>query len=225
MANNIIEFKKISIRYPDKILFNNLNLNISKGSFHYIMGKSGAGKTSLLKLLYTFNVPYEGQIYFFDRALSKISKSEHQKLKQRIGIAFQNFYLLDHLNVLDNLTLPLRINNTCATKARSRGLDLLDFIGLSKEIEHFPHQLSGGQKQRLVVARALITKPDLFLADEPTGNLDDENAVLLMRLFEAINAQGVTVMLATHNKDLVATFPHNKIFIDKGRIFKELPKT
>ena len=216
---NILEFKNVSVNYGDKCVFSNVNLQVEKGSFNYIMGKSGVGKTTLLRLFYNSNISFDGKIVFMDRNLGEISAYEHQKLKQKIGVAFQNFYLLDHLNALDNVTLPLRIEGVDYLEANKRGLDLLEFIGLVECMRLYPYQLSGGEKQRLVIARALIGKPALFLADEPTGNLDDENIVLMMRLFEAINQQGVTIMLATHNKDIVDNFTHEVIAIDNSRVY------
>ena len=218
--NKIVEFNDVSVSYDTSTVFRNINFDVIEGSFHYVVGESGAGKTTLLRLLYMARVPYSGRIKIFGQNIQALSHDQCQMLKQQIGVVFQNFYLLDHLNALDNVTLPMRIMGVNQAQAEQKAREMLLWLGMQGYEKHYPHQLSGGQQQRVVVARALISKPKLVLADEPTGNLDDKNAIMLMELFEGLHKMGITVLIATHNKDIVAEFPHDQILLQGGTMTK-----
>lgn len=171
------------------------------------MGESGAGKSSLLKLMYAAFRSYGGSVQVFGRDSRYLTPRDICLLRQKMGVVFQDFHLLNHLTCLDNVALPLRLKGESWSFARRRASELLEWIGLSGERLMFPETLSGGQKQRIVIARAVVNRPSLLLADEPTGNLDDENAFKLMELFDELNRVGTTVVLATHNRFLPTLCP------------------
>lgn len=168
-------------------IFKGVTFNIEKGSFHFLTGPSGSGKSSLLKILYLGLKPSWGSIHLFGEDTLKMKPMLLPLLRQKIGVVFQEFKLLDHLKVVDNVSLPLRVRGLEARRGHKHAQELLDWVGLGDCIEAYPHSLSGGQKQRVAIARAVITRPQLLLADEPTGNVDDEMAMKLLHLFEELN--------------------------------------
>lgn len=210
---NIIEFKNVTLQYGERSIFRNISFSIKEGSFHFLTGESGAGKSSLLKLIYQGNENYSGDIKIFNQNLKTITKVERPKFRQKIGVVFQSFNLIDHLSALDNVSLPLRIMGFSPDDCISRATKILDWVGLGDYLHALPETLSGGQQQRVVIARAVIANPRILLADEPTGNVDDKIAVKLLELFEGLNQMGTTVIIATHNKDLVQEFPHPELHL------------
>lgn len=217
-TEEIIRFDNVSLKYEKDFILQNISFSLQKGSFHYLTGESGSGKTSLLKLIYFANDKYYGNIKLFQKNIKIISKKERPLFRQKIGVVFQDFNLLDHLSALDNVTLSLRIKQAPQKKCISLAKELLDWVGLGDHIDSTPKQLSGGQKQRVVIARAVIAKPDILLADEPTGNVDDKTAVNLLELFEKLNKLGTTIVIATHNRDLVTEFSYPEIHIENKSI-------
>ena len=223
--NNIVQFEKVSLSYQEgKNVLSDISFALPQGSFHYLMGASGAGKSSLIKLIYLGFRGYRGSIQVFGRDLINIHGQEMASYRRQIGIVFQDFLLLDHLSVLDNIALPLRFKGESWSEARTKGLELLNWIGLKGLADASPQNLSGGQKQRLVIGRAVINRPSLVLADEPTGNVDDENAVKLLYLFTELNKRGTTVIFATHNRDLVLEFPHPALYLENSRLHVIFPQ-
>lgn len=217
-----IRFETVGLRYglgPE--VLHDLSFTIEPGEFRYILGPSGAGKTSLLRLLYLAHRPTRGLISMFGHDIATASRPELAGLRRRIGVVFQDFRLLDHMTAHENVALPLRIAGANETELRQHVTELLTWVGLADHLHARPATLSGGQKQRVAIARAVITRPDLLLADEPTGNLDEALGLRLMYLFEELNRIGTTVLIATHNKGLVAHNPHAVMRLAGGTLEAE----
>jgi cell division transport system ATP-binding protein len=215
----VIELNQVTLAYgKNQSVFRDVSFALPAGSFHYLMGPSGSGKTSLIRLLYGGNSAYDGRVSIFGRDLRTMKDEELPLLRQQMGVIFQDFYLLDHLSALDNVALPLRIQGSSWARARKVAEEVLDWIGLCDCLESYPTTLSGGQRQRVVIARAIINRPRILIADEPTGNLDDENALKLLYLFEELNRQGTTVLFATHSRELIRAFPHEILFLRAGTL-------
>lgn len=193
-----------------------ITFHVAPGSFYFLNGASGAGKSSLLKLLYLAHRPSRGNITMFGQDLSTLSRHQLPPLRRRIGVVFQDFRLLSHLSVFENVLLPLRIAGGDDTRARTNVAELLDWVGLGKRLEDMPETLSGGEKQRVAIARAVITKPSLLLADEPTGNVDDRIGFRLIRLFEELHKTGTAVLVATHDEGLASRFPYPRMTLHDG---------
>ena len=219
---NVVQFDGVAVRYgrgPE--ILQDLQFALPAGSFHFLTGPSGAGKSSLLRLIYLGQRPTRGRIVLFGRDVSAARRYELPALRRRIGVVFQDFRLLDHLTTLDNVALPLRISGASEQDVRKFVPDLLNWVGLADQVDAHPPTLSGGQKQRVAIARAVIGRPDLLLADEPTGNVDDTIAMRLMYLFEELNKLGTTVVVATHNENLVSRLDYPRLVLDRGRIRNE----
>lgn len=219
-GGNILKFDNVGLRYklgPE--VLRDVSFAVATGSFHFLTGPSGAGKSTLLRLMYLGLKPSRGRVLVFDRDVATTDRSELPALRRRIGVVFQEFRLLDHLTALDNVALPLRVRGLREPDIRRHVSELLSWVGLADQIEARPSTLSGGQKQRVAIARAVIGRPDLLLADEPTGNVDDQIALRLMRLFEELNKLGTTILVATHNEGLVSRFPHNpRLHVERGQV-------
>lgn len=182
-----------------------VDLTLPRGSFHFLTGASGAGKSSLLRLIYLAERPRRGRIRLFGKDASEASRAEIPGFRRRMGVVFQDFRLLDHLSVFDNAALPLRV---AGRKPRDYAADveeMLHWVGLGARLDARPAALSGGEKQRLAIARAVINRPELILADEPTGNVDADMAGRLLGLFQSLNRLGTTVLIATHDRGLAET--------------------
>ncbi|MEI9905049.1 MAG: ATP-binding cassette domain-containing protein [Asticcacaulis sp.] len=208
----VVEFHDVSLRYDsgpdsdgedDGAILKGLNFKLAAGSFHFLTGPSGAGKTSLLKMIYLSQQPTAGVISLFGEAIRAGDRAQSAALRRRLGIVFQEFRLLDHLNVFDNAALPLFVHGQAFKTYRDDVTELLTWVGLKHRLQAMPHVLSGGEKQRLAIARAVVTRPTLILADEPTGNIDYAMGLRLMRLFIELNRLGATVLIATHDESLV----------------------
>lgn len=215
----VVAVDGVSLRYgagPE--VLRDVGFSLERGAFAFLTGPSGAGKSSLLRLLYLAQRPSRGRVRLFGRDVSALSRRELPRLRRRIGVVFQDFRLLDHLSATDNVALPLRIAGVPEADVRRHVPELLRWVGLAEHLETRPPALSGGQKQRVAIARAVIGRPDLLLADEPTGNVDDAIAMRLMYLFEELNKLGTTVVIATHNHYLVQRFPHPLLHLEDGRL-------
>jgi len=199
-------------------LFTEVNLSIQRGSFHFLTGPSGSGKSSFLKMLYLGLKPTWGSIELFGEDVLKIEPSRMPFLRQKMGVVFQEFKLLDHLKVVDNVSLPLRVRGMDGGQSRKQAEEILEWVGLEKSLDVYPHSLSGGQKQRVAIARAVIARPQLLLADEPTGNVDEEMAVKLLYLFEELNRMGTTVIVATHNPRLLEKTSYPQLRFMEGTL-------
>ena len=215
--SDIVRFEGVGMRYSlGAEVLHDISLSFPAGSFHFLTGPSGAGKSSLMRLMYLAHRPSRGSIALFGQDVSTIPRQELAALRRRIGVVFQDFRLLDHLTALDNVALPLRIAGAKEAQIRDQVAELLRWVGLNEQIDAKPTTLSGGEKQRVAIARAVIARPQILLADEPTGNVDGEIAIRLMYLLEELNKIGTTVVVATHNDELLKSFPHPQIRIENG---------
>lgn len=210
----------VTLRYDSsEEILSGIDLVLKPGSFSFLTGASGAGKSSLLKLLYLAQPPTRGEVCLFGRPTSRLSRDQLSALRRRVGVVFQEFRLLGHLTAYENVALPLRVMGRKESQYRRDVEELLSWVGLGERLHKRPETLSGGEQQRVAIARAVVTQPDLLIADEPTGNVDPEMAVKLLRLFEALNRLGTTVVVATHDIHLLKKVPDSLIMrLDKGRL-------
>lgn len=221
----MIKYEHVGLRYgigPE--VLTDVSFTLEPGSFHFLTGASGAGKTSLMNLLYLGRKPTRGSISMFGQDIGQLSRKELVPLRQNIGVVFQDFRLLPHLSAFDNVALPLRIQGKSEREVRNNVEELLDWVGLGDRMYALPPTLSGGQQQRIAVARAVIARPRLLLADEPTGNLDDEMGLRLLSLFEQLNRMGTTMVIATHSQILMDKFNHSRMVLEQGHLNIETPK-
>jgi cell division transport system ATP-binding protein len=195
-----------------------LSFQIEPHTFQFLTGPSGAGKTSLLRLLFLSMRPTRGLISVFDSDTATLSKDELAALRRRIGIVFQDFRLLDHMNTYENVALPFRVMGRDEASYRSEVMELLHWVGLGERVGALPPVLSGGEKQRAAIARAVIARPQLLLADEPTGNVDPNLAQRLLRLFIELNKSGTSVVIATHDIALMDQYDARRLVLHEGRL-------
>jgi cell division transport system ATP-binding protein len=217
----IVKFDNVGLRYgTDPEVLSNLSFTLYPGSFYFLTGASGAGKTSLLKLLYLAQRPSRGAIRMFGQDLVTMPRERLPDLRRRLGVVFQNFRLVPYLSAFDNVALPLRLSGTDEKKVLKAVGDMLDWVGLSHRAHAIPATMSGGEQQRVAIARAVIARPRMLIADEPTGNVDPEMALKLLRLFEALNNRvGTTVVVATHDVHLLKKVPDSLIMrLNKGQL-------
>ena len=216
----IVHFDNVGLRYgTDREVLSDVSFTLYPGSFYFLTGASGAGKTSLLKLLYLAQRPSRGMIRMFGTDAITTPRESLPMLRRRLGVVFQDFRLVAHLSAFDNVALPLRVAGVSERELAKPVADMLDWVGLTERMHARPAQLSGGEQQRVAIARAVIGRPDMLVADEPTGNVDPEMAVKLLRLFEALNRLGTTVVVATHDVHLIRKVPDSLIMrLDKGRL-------
>lgn len=223
-AVEIVSLDHVSLSYANgHRVLRDVSYSFLAGSFHFLTGMSGAGKTSLLRLIYHAISPTQGNVTVFGRDVSDLSASELPAFRQKMGLVFQDCRLIDGLNVLDNVALALKIGGSELRRARQYAAELLEWVGLAAHLFDYPQTLSDGQKQRVAIARAVITRPVLLLADEPTGNVDDQTALKLLYLFEELNRVGTTVIMATHNHSLVAQLPYPELQVHQGRLLVSDP--
>ncbi|EKE08915.1 MAG: ATPase involved in cell division [uncultured bacterium] len=222
MSNMIAELLGVGHQYQDgPEVFKGVSFNIEKGSFRFLTGLSGSGKSSLLKVLYLGLKPRWGSVKLFGEDTFKMKPTLVPLLRQKIGVVFQEFNLLDHLTVIDNVSLPLRVRGVDEKRSHKHAGELLNWVGLGDCLKAYPPSLSGGQKQRAAIARAIITRPQLLLADEPTGNVDDEMATKLLCLFEELNKTGTAVLIATHNQRILKKFPYLQLTLKDGTLLQQ----
>ena len=220
----ILAFDDVSMRYgrgPETL--KGLTFSLTPGSFHFLTGASGAGKSSLLKLIYLAAKPTRGVIHLFGQEVAAVPLAEKPLLRRRIGVVFQEFRLLEHMSAFDNAALPLRIAGAKPDTYRQDVAELLTWVGLRSRMHAMPATLAGGEKQRLAIARAVVNRPDILLADEPTGNVDHEMALRILRLFVELNRLGTTVLIATHDQDLVARSGKPVLHLEEGRLTRMSP--
>ena len=215
-----ISFANVSANYDNgRDVLSDVSFNINNGSFYFLTGPSGAGKTTLLRLIYQLHKPSNGQIKLFGQDCDNLSRNDISALRSKMAIVFQEYSLISHMTVFDNVALPLRVRGVSGDKIKKLVTKTLEWVGLGKYANAYPKELSGGQQQRVSVARAIIVQPLILLADEPTGNLDDENASRLMELFVQMNKMfGTTIILATHNKKLMENYSFPVITIDNHHV-------
>ena len=215
----MIEFTNVGLRYghgPE--ILRDLSFRIEPGSFHFLTGPSGSGKTSLLRLLLLSLKPTRGQVKLFGRDVMSLDHDAMLDMRRHIGIVFQEFRLLDHLTTFENVALPLRVRGEPEAVYRSNVTELLEWVGLGERMDALPPLLSGGEKQRAAIARAVIGRPDILLADEPTGNVDPDLSLRLVRLFAELNKLGTTIILATHELPLLDAFDFPHMSLKDGQV-------
>ncbi|MBB4075761.1 cell division transport system ATP-binding protein [Bartonella fuyuanensis] len=215
----MIHFENVGLRYgmgPE--VLRDISFHIPPGSFQFLTGASGAGKTSLMRLMFLALKPTRGHIDLFGTDTALLKRQELPAIRQRIGVVFQDFRLLDHMTTYENVSLPLRIKGQEEATYRSEVEDLLCWVGLGDHIHVLPPVLSGGEKQRVAIARALIDQPEILLADEPTGNVDPPLAKRLLRLFIELNRFGTAVIIATHDIALMEQVAARRMLLHNGRM-------
>jgi cell division transport system ATP-binding protein len=215
----LIHFENVGLRYgmgPE--ILRDLTFDLPKGSFQFLTGPSGAGKTTLLRLLFMSLQPTRGLIKSFGRDITSIPRGELPMLRRRVGIVFQDFRLLDHLTTYENVALPLRVRGKAEQTYKQDVIELLKWVGLGERINVLPPVLSGGEKQRVAIARALIDRPEILLADEPTGNVDPPMARRLLSLFLELNRLGTAVVIATHDLALMDQVDARRMILTDGRL-------
>lgn len=218
--DEIVQFDNVGLRYgTDREVLSNVSFILFPGRFYFLTGASGAGKTSLLKLLYLAQRPSRGAIRMFGTDVITLPRDRLPAYRRRMGVVFQDFRLVDHLSAFDNVALPLRVAGVREADLQAPVADMLEWVGLAQRADARPATLSGGEQQRVAIARAVIGRPDMLVADEPTGNVDPEMALKLIRLFEALNRLGTTVVVATHDVHLLRKVPDSLIMrLDKGML-------
>ena len=219
-TGTIVQFDNVGLRYgTGSETLSDLSFSLRAGGFYFLTGPSGAGKTSLLKLLYLAHRPSRGLIRLFGEDMVRLPRRRLPAFRRRIGVVFQDFRLIPHLSAFDNVALPLRILGLPEKELKGTVNEMLDWAGLAHRASARPATLSGGEQQRVAIARAVIAKPDLLVADEPTGNVDPEMATRLLGLFDALNKLGTTVLVATHDLHLIGRIPRAEMLrLDRGQL-------
>ena len=219
-----VELDGVGLRYGGgPFVLRDLSLSLPPGSFRFLTGPSGAGKTSLLSLLYLAQRPSNGIVRLFGTDVTSARRGRLPAIRRKLGVVFQDFRLLDHLSTFDNVALPLRIAGVSEVEVKNNVTELLSWVGLEEMMEFRPAILSGGQKQRVAIARAVVNQPRLILADEPTGNVDDAIGLRIMQLFIELNKLGACIVIATHNEHLVSQFGFPRLTLSDGHLEKLPP--
>ncbi len=220
----MITFKEVSKVYPGHTALQQVSVEIADGSFVFLIGPSGAGKTTLLRLLIRDTLPTKGQVFIDDWEVNKIKRRHVHLLRRKVGMIFQDFKILPDRTVYENVALGLEILGKKSSEIKSRVGDVLDLVGIADKRNYFPTQLSAGELQRTSIARAIVGGPKILLADEPTGNLDPETAWKVLEIIEQINKLGTTIVMATHNVDIVNHLKKRTIIIHGGQVVSDEEK-
>jgi len=223
---NIIKLKNVKKQYKNgTTAIYDLNLDIEKGSFVFIIGGSGSGKSTLMKMLYREEKPTTGQIIVGGLNVAKLRNSKVYKLRRKLGIVFQDYRLLPKLTVYENVAFAMEVIGATKQETRVKVLKALEIVGLKNKVHSYPDQLSGGEQQRVAIARAIVNNPKMLLCDEPTGNLDPEMSIEIMQIIEKINKDwGTTVLVVTHDKDIVNRMKKQVITLKEGRLVNNIAK-
>ncbi|QHN50996.1 cell division ATP-binding protein FtsE [Geobacillus stearothermophilus] len=221
----MIEMQDVYKTYPNGVVaLNGINVRIKQGEFVYVVGPSGAGKSTFIKMMYREEKPTSGKIIVNGVNLAKIKDSKVPLLRRNIGVVFQDFKLLPKLNVYENVAFALEVIEESPKAIRKKVMEVLDLVGLKHKVRSYPNELSGGEQQRVSIARSIVNSPKIVIADEPTGNLDPETSWGIMELFEKINDRGATIVMATHNKEIVNATRRRVIAIENGKIVRDEAK-
>jgi cell division transport system ATP-binding protein len=219
---NMIEMTDVFKTYSNGVLaINGINVKIDQGEFVYVVGPSGAGKSTFIKMMYREERPTDGKIVINGTNLAKLREKKVPYLRRSIGVVFQDFKLLPKLTVFENIAFALEVIGENPRIIKKRVLDVLDLVQLKHKARFFPNELSGGEQQRVSIARSIINNPGVVIADEPTGNLDPDTSWEIMSIFEEINNRGTTVVMATHNREIVNTMKKRVIAIEDGKIVRD----
>lgn len=215
----LIQFEQVSLSYDQgRPVLADVNFALPRGGFYFLTGPSGAGKSSLLRLIYCAEKPTSGRIFLFGHDTTHATRPELPALRRQIGVVFQDFRLIPHFTALENAALPLRLAGAEENYIERHSRELLEWVGLGERLHAFPAELSGGEQQRVAIARAVVNRPRLLLADEPTGNVDDDTAVKLFHLFDELHKMGTAVILATHQHNLVERFNKPALRLKAGHL-------
>lgn len=221
----MIEMQDVYKTYPNGVVaLNGINVRIKQGEFVYVVGPSGAGKSTFIKMMYREEKPTSGTIMINGVNLAKLKDSKVPLLRRHIGVVFQDFKLLPKLNVYENVAFALEVIEESPKVIRKKVMEVLDLVGLKHKVRSYPNELSGGEQQRVSIARSIVNSPKIVIADEPTGNLDPETSWGIMELFEKINDRGTTIVMATHNKEIVNATRRRVIAIENGKIVRDEAK-
>ncbi len=220
----MLTFYNVEFSYKNQPVFTDLNLEIGQGDFVFLIGKSGIGKTTMLRMIYMDLFPDSGYVEVGEYSSETITEKQIPFLRRKVGMIFQDFQLLSDRNVYDNLAFILQVTGNPAKSIKKKVMSVLSEVGLSHKLKNMPHQLSGGEKQRVAIARALINDPFLILADEPTGNLDPDTSEEILTILKKINSRGTSIIFATHNYELVRRVDSKIIKLDGGKALKVLIK-
>ncbi|MGD9487452.1 MAG: cell division ATP-binding protein FtsE [Calditrichaceae bacterium] len=217
----MIEFYNVAVDIDGKSILRNITFRMLKGEFVYLVGASGAGKSTILRLIYMDLFPSEGMVVVENFSSAKIREKEIPYLRRKVGVVFQDFKLLQDRNVFDNVAFALRVTGVKGAEIKRKVMRVLAEVNLGHKRNHYPAELSGGEQQRVAIARAIVNDPIIVLADEPTGNLDDHSSLEIVKILEKINHQGTAVLMATHDNNIVSRFPNRTIKADKGILRQE----
>lgn len=218
----MIVMKDVYKKYPNGVVAaNGINVKIGRGEFVYVVGPSGAGKSTFIKMMYREETPTSGSIMINSINLATLRSKRVPYLRRQIGVVFQDFKLLPKLNVYENVAFALEVIEETPKEIRKKVNEVLALVGLTQKARMFPNELSGGEQQRVSIARSIVNSPKVVIADEPTGNLDPETSWDIMNIFEQINSRGTTIVMATHNKEIVNTIRHRVIVVDGGMITRD----
>lgn len=219
---DLIRFKNVKKQYKNGVTaIYDLDLNIKKGEFVFIIGSTGCGKSTLIKMLYREEKPTSGKILLSGKDVAKLRNSKVYKIRRKIGVVFQDFKLLYKSTVFENVAFALEVFGAPKSEIYSKVIKVLDLVGLKNKAKNYPTQLSGGEMQRVAIARAIVNGPKLLICDEPTGNLDEVTSMEIMKVLEEINKLGTTVIMVTHDTDIVNKMKKRVILLDSGRIVKD----
>ena len=226
MAEAILTLRDAAIYQENNRVLNNVNLEVKRGEFLYLIGKTGAGKSSFLKTLYGDLSLLEGEGSIVDYDLKKLKEKDIPYLRRKLGVVFQDFKLLPDRNIHENLLFVLKATGWKEKAEMNLKIEeVLDKVGMKMQAHKMPHQISGGEQQRVAIARALLNDPDLILADEPTGNLDPQTSVEIMNVLKNINENGKTILMATHDYALIMKFPSKTLKVEDGTVFEVVQRT
>lgn len=217
----VIEFTHVGLEYELEEALIDINLKIYKGEFVYLVGESGAGKSSVIKMIYREVKNTKGDILIKNENITKFKNSQLPRLRRMVGVIFQDYKLLKDKTIFKNVSYSLEVTRYPKKKIKDRVNEILDKVGILEHADKYPNELSGGQQQRAAIARAIVDDPEFLVADEPTGNLDPENALAIMEILEKINNEGTTVIMATHDVGIVNNFPKRVVLIGNGKVIKE----
>jgi len=222
---DLIRFKNIKMQYKTGVTaIHDMDLNIEKGDFVFIIGSTGCGKSTLIKMLYREIKPTSGKIIVGGIDVAKLRNSKVYKIRRKIGVVFQDFKLLSRATVFENVAFALEVLGQTKEEIYSKTIKSLDLVGLKHKTNSYPNQLSGGEQQRVAIARSIVNGPKLLICDEPTGNLDEVTSMEIMQVLEEINKMGTTIIMVTHDTEIVNRMKKRTILLDSGRILKDYEK-